>query len=103
MQVLSHVRWHLLLVLAGALLVEWLHWEFVAFLVAMVLAERFAVILWRRPQRMHSQSSQIVAPKAPLTRQTQRRLPIMLKRLLGVECPSCRGYGCETCAYTGLD
>ncbi len=106
MRTLSHVRWHLLLALAGALLVEWLHWEFVAFLVAMILAERCALVLWRRSRAAQTsslQSDRPVASRDHPTRQAQRRLSLALKRVLGVECPSCRGYGCETCAYTGLD
>ncbi len=30
------------------------------------------------------------------------RPPIALIRLLDADCVSCRGYGCESCAYTGL-
>lgn len=103
MQVRSHGRWYLLLALAGALLVERLPWEFVVFLVAMVLAERFTRILRRRRREWHTPRDRVVAPEAPLARRAKRRLPITLTRLLGVECSSCRGHGCETCAYTGLD
>jgi hypothetical protein len=78
----------------------------VAFLVAMILAERCIIGLWHRPHRTQTSSLQgdhAEASRDPLTRQAQRRLPLALKRALGVECPSCHGYGCETCAYTGLD
>lgn len=103
MRVLSHARWLLLLTLAGALLVEWLHWEFVVFLVAMILAERLATLRSNRSCAVNTQGDRVVAPEASLTRLAQHRLPITLTRLLGGDCPSCRGYGCEACAYTGLN
>ncbi len=32
----------------------------------------------------------------------RHRLPVSLVRLLGVDCPQCRGIGCAVCAHTGL-
>jgi hypothetical protein len=32
----------------------------------------------------------------------RHRLPVSLVRVLGVDCPQCRGIGCPACAHTGL-
>jgi hypothetical protein len=36
------------------------------------------------------------------TEPSRSRRYLALKRILNADCPSCRGFGCETCAGTGI-
>jgi hypothetical protein len=106
MRTLVRLRWPLLLALAGALLAPWLSWDFMIFLIGMVVAERLASHLWLRAcrARMRPQERETaMAPESPRAARMQRGASIALIRVLDAACPSCQGHGCETCAYTGLD
>ena len=99
---LSHLRWHLVLAIGGALLIEWLHWHVATCLVAILAVDRVltkVVQLVRHDGRRASPESRITTGPAERTRS---RLPVALTRMLGADCPSCRGFGCESCAYSGL-
>ena len=109
---LDHIRWHLALALAGALLIERLHGPLLTGLLALIIVDRGATTTWRlvRQRRDRAQSK---PTGGTLARSTGRpwlqtpgaakpRLPRALTQALDADCPACRGFGCRSCAYTGL-
>ena len=112
MPTFDHLRWHLVLALGGALVIEWLHGPFATGLVALVVVDRVATaavpFLRRRRDPAEPAERAPVATAAVAWRDAAdggppaRRRPIALARALDADCAACRGFGCRTCAYTGL-
>jgi len=102
----EHLRWHLALALGGALLVERLHGQFALALILAVVADRVVTlaVLSLRPRAGRPSPP----PDAPKRDQPEHRdrptrwRATSLSRVIGADCGTCRGFGCRTCAYTGL-
>ena len=107
MRAFDLLRLHLTLAVAGALLLEWLHRQLAAAVVALIAVD-LVVATFGHPRRRDGhrpppvQSAAVGTPSPPQNRRVLPR-PIALKRALGADCPSCRGFGCGSCAYTGLN
>jgi hypothetical protein len=111
---LEHIRWHLALALGGALLIERFHGSLAVGLIALVAIDRAASAAYgwvRRPKLQQEQMHRATTtPKGRPSDHRARLLPrtgagrhtITLTRALHADCESCRGFGCRTCAYTGL-
>ena len=99
---LSHLRWHLALAIGGALVIEWLHWQIATGLIAILAIDRVVMMVVQRARHNPQQAGTDAGPTRAPSGRTTARLPLALKRALGVDCPSCRGFGCVACAYSGL-
>ena len=112
MPTFDHLRWHLVLALGGALVIEWLHGPFATGLVALIVVDRVATAavpyLRRRRDPAEPAERAPVATAAVAWRDADRRRPrgaapadragAGARRRLR----ACRGFGCRMCAYTGL-
>jgi len=99
---LSHLRWHLVLAIGGALVIEWLHWQIATGLIAMLAIDRVLTTIVQNVRRDRQEAGTGGDSTPAPSRAAMSRLPVALKRALDADCPSCRGFGCESCAYSGL-
>jgi hypothetical protein len=105
MRKFDHLRWHLVLALSGALLIERLHWQIATGVIALIAVDRVVTWIVRlvSPARGSSSTNIVAVSERPLEPlRPSRRLSVSLKRALQADCPSCRGLGCSTCLQTGL-
>lgn len=102
----DHLRWHLALAVGGALLVERLHGQFAAALILAIVADRVVTLavhrLRSRPTQPAADPGSSVVPGQTRDTRPARSRSVELTRWLGADCGTCRGFGCRTCAYTGL-
>ncbi len=102
----DHLRWHLALAVGGALLVERLHGQFTAALILAIVADRVVTLAVNRLRtRLHQPGPD--DGSSPTVRRVRDTRPAHARsvestRWLGADCGTCRGFGCRTCAYTGL-
>lgn len=109
---LDHVRWHLALAFAGALMIERLHGPLLTGLLALVIVDRGATIFWRHVRQRRKQVHTSPNGETPVRRnagtllstplgRAHPRQPRALAQALDADCEACRGFGCRSCAYTG--
>ncbi len=95
MRTLHHLRWHLALAP-------------IAFVGVDRVGPPIRLLVGRTLDRAESETEEgVSAADAEAASESEwpagrRGLPLALKRALGIDCPTCRGFGCETCAHTGL-